>query len=74
MLEPDDEFDAALAVIALTLHYALAVLYSLALSRLVADTPRRYSAFIGIAFGIALYHVLHALFGLITAKAYWFFR
>jgi hypothetical protein len=95
-LEPDDEFDAALAAIAMLLFFALAALYSLALSALVSDSPRRYGALIGIAFGVALYHanffgftaifpwfaslrtidtlVVHAVFGLLIAKSYWFFR
>jgi hypothetical protein len=55
-LEPDDEFDGALAAIALTLFFAIAVLYSLALCALVSDAPRRNRALMGIAFGVALYH------------------
>ena len=54
-LEPDDEFDGELAAIALLLFFALAVLYSLALSALVSDAPRRYGLLAGIAFGVALY-------------------
>lgn len=94
-LEPDDEFDAGLVAIGLALHFALALLYSLALSVALADAPRRYGALIGMAFGIALYHanlygftavfpwftpyrtidtfVVHVAFGLLVAKAYWFF-
>jgi hypothetical protein len=55
-LEPDDEFDGALVAIAMLLFFALAALYSLALCALVSDSPRRYGAMIGIAFGVALYH------------------
>lgn len=55
-LEPDDEFDGALATIALLLFFALAVLDPLALSALANEAPRRYGALIGIAFGVALYH------------------
>lgn len=95
-LEPDDEFDALPVGIAFILHFALSALYALAICALVADTPRRYGAFIGIAFGVALYHAnlygftaifpwfspfrtidtfaIHAIFGLLVAKGYWFFR
>jgi len=55
-LEPDDEFDAALFAIGLVLYVSLALLYSLALSALVADTPRRFAGIMGLAFGIALYY------------------
>lgn len=56
VLEPDDEFGGALVAIAMLLFFALAALYSLALCALVSDSPRRYGAVIGIAFGVALYH------------------
>lgn len=56
-LEPDDDFDAALAAIAVGLWLALSSLYSLALACLIADMPRRYAAWMGIAFGAALYFV-----------------
>jgi hypothetical protein len=56
-LEPDDEFDGALVAIAVMLFMALALLYSLAFSAIMSDSPRRYSALIGVAFGVALYHV-----------------
>jgi hypothetical protein len=56
-LEPDDEFDAAMVTTAVMLFMTLAVLYSLAFSAIMSDSPRRYSALIGIAFGVALYHV-----------------
>jgi hypothetical protein len=68
-LEPDDEFDGALAAIALLLFFALAVLYSLALCALVSDAPRRFSALAGIAFGVTLY--LANFFGF-TAIFPWF--
>jgi hypothetical protein len=55
VLEPDDEFDAGIVAIGLVLHFALAVLYALALSCLVADTPRRHATLLGLATGIALY-------------------
>jgi cbb3-type cytochrome oxidase subunit 3 len=55
-LEPDDEFDAALVLIAMVLFFALSMLYSLALAALLSDSPRRYGALMGIASGIALYH------------------
>jgi hypothetical protein len=56
-LEPDDEFDFAVIAVGLTLFYALAMLYSLALACVLTDSPRRYAALIGIAFGLALYSV-----------------
>ena len=55
VLEPDDEFDAALVAIGTLLHFALALLYALALACLVADAPRRHATLIGLAFGAALY-------------------
>jgi hypothetical protein len=95
-LQPDDEFDGALVLIGTVLFFAFSMLYSLALSALVSDSPRRYSALMGIAFGIGLYHanfygftaifpwfashrtvdtlLVHALFGVVVAKAYWLFR
>jgi hypothetical protein len=68
-LEPDDEFDGALVLMATILFLALAVLYSLALSALMSDSPRRNSALIGLAFGVALYH---ANFYGFTALFPWF--
>jgi hypothetical protein len=56
VLEPDDEFDAAIVAIGATLYLALSLLYALALCRLVADTPRRYAIVMGLAFGLALYY------------------
>jgi hypothetical protein len=55
VLEPDDEFDAAIVAIGLTLHFALALLYALPLAGLVVDAPRRHAYAVGLAFGIALY-------------------
>jgi hypothetical protein len=55
-LQPDDEFDGALVMIGTVLFFALSMLYSLALAALVSDSPRRHSALVGLAFGIALYH------------------
>ena len=55
-LEPDDEFDAGIVAIGAMLHLALSLLYALALSCLVADTPRRYATVMGLAFGLALYY------------------
>jgi hypothetical protein len=68
-LEPDDEFDAGLVLIATVLSFSLAVLYSLALAALLSDAPRRYSAVMGAAFGVALYH---ANFYGFTALFPWF--
>jgi hypothetical protein len=69
VMEYDDEFDATLVALATVLYLALSVLYSLALACIVADAPRRYSAVIGIAFGIALYHANYYGF---TAIFPWF--
>lgn len=55
VIEPDDELDAALVLIALLLWTSLSLLYSLALSCLLTDIPRQYAAFTGLAFGAALY-------------------
>ena len=56
VLEADDEFDAGIVAIGATLYLALSLLYALALSCLVADTPRRYAIVMGLAFGLALYY------------------
>jgi hypothetical protein len=56
VLEPDDEFDAGIVAIGATLYLALSLLYALALSCLVANTPRRYAIVVGLAFGLALYY------------------
>ena len=55
-LEPSDEFDGAIVATGLLLHYALAMLYGLALACLLTDTPRRHANLVGIAFGAALYY------------------
>ena len=55
VLEADDEFDFGIVAIGTLLHFALALLYALALSCLVADTPRRHATLLGLATGIALY-------------------
>ncbi len=62
VLEPGDEFDAAIVLLGATLFMAIALLYSLALSVAVADAPRRYAAAMGLAFGVAI------------AKGYWLFK
>ncbi len=54
-LAPDDEFDLAIVATGLTLFYALAMLYGLALACILTDSPRRYASMIGISFGLALY-------------------
>jgi hypothetical protein len=56
-LEPDDEFDAALVAMATMLFMAIAMLYSVALAAIMSNAPRRHSAPLGIAFGVALYFV-----------------
>lgn len=55
-LEPSDEFDAAVVATGLFLHYALALLYGLALACVLTDTPRRHANLLGVAFGVALYY------------------
>ncbi len=66
VLVPDDEFDAAVALVGLTLFFAISTLYSLALSGLVSEAPRRWAPALGAAFGAALYfanfHGFTALF------------
>ena len=57
VLDPDDEFDAPVAFIGITLFLAISLLYALALSVLVADAPRRHAIAMGFAFGITLYFV-----------------
>jgi hypothetical protein len=65
-LQPDDEFDFVTAATGLTLFYAIATLYGLALACILTDSPRRYASLIGTAFGLALYfanfHGFTALF------------
>jgi len=55
-LEPADEFDATIVAIGLALHFALAVLYSLAAACIVAELPRAYAGLAGLLLGIALYY------------------
>jgi hypothetical protein len=66
VLEPDDEFDAPVAIIGITLFLALPLLYALAFSAIIAGAPRRHAVAMGLAFGIALYfanfHGFTALF------------
>ena len=66
VLEPNDEFDFAVVGIGLTLFYAIATLYGLAVAVVLTDSPRRFASILGIAFGIALYcanfHGFTALF------------
>ena len=54
-LEPGDEFEFAPVALGLTLVYAIAMLYGLALAVVLTESPRRFASLIGIAFGIALY-------------------
>src|SRR5436305_10756176 len=51
VLEPHDEFDAAIVAVAATLFLAISVLYSLALACLVSEAPRRFAPALGAAFG-----------------------
>ena len=65
-LEPDDEFDAVVVATGTLVHFALSLLYALALACLISEAPRRHVALIGLAFGTALYfanfHGFAALF------------
>ena len=54
-IEPDDEFDGMLVLIAAALWTSLSLLCSLALAYLLTDIPRSYAAWTGLAFGAALY-------------------
>lgn len=70
-LQPEDEFDAGLVALGATLFLAICVLYSLALSGLLEESPRRFAPALGIAFGLALYvanfHGLTAIFPWLVA-------
>jgi len=55
-LDPSDEFDAGLVAIGLALHFALALLYSLALACLIAELPQVYAGLAGALLGIALFY------------------
>jgi len=55
VLQPEDEFDAALIALGATLFLAIALLYSLALACVLSEAPRRWAPALGIAFGVALY-------------------
>ena len=68
-LEPDDEFDAAIAGIGALLFFALSMLYALALSPFAAEWPRRLAPAFGMACGAALYYVNFHVF---TAVFPWF--
>jgi hypothetical protein len=57
VLEPDDEFNAAIVATGLALFFALSMLYALALSPFAAEWPRRLAPAFGIACGAALYYV-----------------
>ena len=56
-LQPEGAFDPVLVALGLVLHYALSVLYALALAGVVADFRRWFVPWAGLAFGIALYFV-----------------
>jgi hypothetical protein len=67
VLEPADEFDAAIVALGLALHFALAVLYTTALASVLRDVRREAAPLAGMAFGMLLYvanlHGFTALFG-----------
>jgi hypothetical protein len=54
-LQPDDEFSFTLIGLAVVVHFALALLYSLALATFVKDMPEAAAPWLGMAFGVALY-------------------
>ena len=55
VLQPEDEFDFMVVATGLTLFYAIAALYGLALACILTESPRRYASILGIGFGLALY-------------------
>ena len=55
VLEPSDEFEFVAVALGLTLFYAIAMLYGLALAVILTDSPRRFANVVGLGFGIALY-------------------
>ena len=55
-LEPADEYDAGIVALGLALHFGFALLYSLALSCVIAELPRAYAGLAGVLFGLALYY------------------
>lgn len=64
-LAPEGEFDAAIVALGLGTHYALSLLYTLALAALLRELPRGAAPMAGLAFGVALYFAnLHAFTGL----------
>jgi hypothetical protein len=65
----DDEFAAAPVALGFAVHYALSLVYALALAGVLATLRRRHACTVGLAFGIALYVVnLHGF----TALFPWF--
>jgi hypothetical protein len=54
-LEPDDDFSLAVVATGAMVHFALALLYSLAICGLVKDLPDAAAPWIGVAFGVGLY-------------------
>lgn len=54
-LEPEDEFSFTLVALGILVHFALALLYCLALATLVKDMPEAAAPWIGMMFGVGLY-------------------
>lgn len=54
-LAPQDEGDAAIAAIGFGTHYALSLLYALALAGVMRGVPRDLGPIVGFCFGVALY-------------------
>ena len=50
-----EEFDARLVLTGGVLHFLFSVLYALALTGVVAEARRAFAAWLGLAFGVALY-------------------
>ena len=56
-LEPDHLFDLRIVTLGLATHFTLAVAYAFVFAGLLLEIRRRAAAWIGIAFGVALYYV-----------------
>jgi hypothetical protein len=58
VLEPDDEFDGVVVLVALALYLATAALAALGVAALVKDMPGVLVPWIGLAFGVAMYSAI----------------
>src|SRR3569833_954348 len=69
VLPPPASFDATVSAVAAVIHFALSILYTLALAVLVARRPLPAALMIGLVFGAALFAINMYLF---TALFPWF--